>query len=167
MTLGNFFQLLAENPSYILFYFALIPFAAWLASFMGKGEGHISPWKHFYAILLYLVCIPGIFAVTLNVYTFLFEKRSIYDTDIYTQILPIVSMVVTIFSIKRNVDLSLVPGFDKLSGLITMISAALILMWFVDRTHIVVFSYMRFDQVLIIFLVLLLAIRLAWAKFIR
>jgi hypothetical protein len=167
MTLGTFFQLLSENPLYIIFYFALIPFAAWLASVMGKGEGHISPWKHLYAILLYLVCIPGIFAVTLNIYTFLFEKRSIYDTDIFTQILPIVSMVATIFSVKQNVDLNLVPGFDRLSGLITMISAALILMWFVDRTHIVVFSYMRFDQVLIIFLVLLFAIRFAWTKFIR
>jgi hypothetical protein len=167
MTLGAFFQLLAENPLYIIFYFSIIPFAAWLASVMGKGEGHISPWKYLYSVLLYLVCIPGIFAVTLNVYLFLFEKRSIFDTDIFTQILPILSMVLTIFSVKRNVDLSIVPGFDRLSGLIMMISCTLILMWFVDRTHIVVFSYMRFEQVLIIFAVLLLVIRLAWAKFIR
>lgn len=144
----------------------MIPFAAWLAGVLGKGEGNISPWNYWYATLIYLVCIPGIFAVTLDVYLFLFEKRSIFDTDIYTQILPIISMVLSIFIVKQNADLTLLPGFGRLSGLITMISCTLILMWFIDRTHIVVFAAMRFEQVLVIFLLLFLGIRFAWSRFI-
>ena len=73
MTLREFFQLLADNHLYVIFFFTIIPFAAWLAGLLGKGEGHLAPWKFLYSTLIYLVCVPGIFAVSLDVYLFLFE----------------------------------------------------------------------------------------------
>lgn len=166
MTLRDFFALLAENPSYIILFFGTIPLIALLANLMGRNEGNEVPWNYLYSMLLYGVCVPGIFAVTLNVYLFLFEKRSIFETDIYTQILPIVGMVATIFIVRQNADLNRIPGFDKLSGLIMMIAATLIFMWFIDRTRIMVFSYLPFSTVLIIFAVLLIVIRLGWSKMI-
>jgi hypothetical protein len=60
-----------------------------------------------------------------------------------------------------------IPGFDKLSGLVMMICAALAIMWFIDRTRIVVFSYMPFQSVLLIFAGLLLVIRLGWSRLIK
>ncbi len=164
MTLGEFFDLLAGNPAYIIFFFAIIPFSALLAGILGKGEGHITPWKYLYSALLYLSCVPGIFAVTLSVYFFLFERRSIMETDVYTQILPVVSMLLTIFIIRKNVDLENVPGFDKLSGLIMIITAALGIMWFVDKTRIWVLTYVPFQYVFLIFIALLLVIRFGWSK---
>lgn len=68
MTLQELFNLIAEHPAYIIFYFVVIPFAAFIAGLLSKGEGHLAPWKILYAILIYAVCIPGIFAVTLDVY---------------------------------------------------------------------------------------------------
>ena len=53
MTLQQLFDLISGNPAYILFYFAIIPFAALLANLLGKGEGHLSPWKFLYAILIF------------------------------------------------------------------------------------------------------------------
>ena len=164
MTLGELFQQVSEQPVYVVFYFTVIPFAAALAGWLGKGEGHLSPWKYLYATLIYLVCVPGIFSVMLNVYLFLFERRSIFDTNIYTQLLPILSMVGTLLIMRRNVDFDAIPGFDRLSGLVTIISATLIIMWFVDRTHIVVFSYLRFQYVLLIFAALLIFIRFGWSR---
>ena len=166
MTLGDFFKLLGENPFYILTFFTSIPLIALLTNLMGSGEGNISPWRYLYSTLLYLVCIPGIFSVTLSIYFFLFEKRPILETDIYIQIVPILSMIATIVITKRNADLNNIPGFDKLSGLIMMISATLIFMWFIDRTHIMVFSYMPFQTVLIIFAILLIVIRVGWSRFV-
>lgn len=163
MTLRDFFNLLGNNPAYILFYFAIIPVAALLANLLGKGEGNLSPWKYLYSILIYAVCVPGIFAVTLSVYYFLFEKRSILDTDVYIQILPIISMVLTLLIIRRNADFDYIPGFDKLSGLMTMIAATLGIMWFIDRTHIYAITYLRFEVVLLIFGILLLLIRFGWS----
>ena len=167
MTLQAFFDLLANNPVLILGYFLLLPFTAMLAGFMGKGEGHLSPWKYLYATLIYLVAIPGIFAITLNVYFFLFERRSILSTDIYTQILPILSMVLTFWLIGRNVELKQVPGFGKLSGLLFIIAAALMLMWVFDRLRILVFTMMPFYYVLILFAGLLLLLWYGWYQMVE
>lgn len=164
MTLQEFFDWLGQHPGWILFYFLLVPFAAALSGWMGKGEGHLSPWKYFYSALVYLVCIPGIFAIFLNIYLFLFERRSIFETDVFTQVLPIFSMIGSIVIIRNNVDLDLVPGFGKLSGLFTLISAILIIMFFIDRTRIIAFTYVPIGYLLLIFAGLLLLARWSFKK---
>lgn len=165
MTLRSFIEMLGNNPFYLLLYFVLVPFTALLAGFFGKGEGHLSPWKYLYSILIYLACIPGVFAIAFSVYLFLFERRSIFDTDLYVQIVPIVSMFITIFNIRSNVNFDAIPGFNKISGLIMMIAATLIFMWLIDRTHIYAFSYIPFYQLILIFIGLFLVIRFGLSSF--
>ncbi len=167
MTLGEFFSWLAQHPVYLIFFFALCPVAALLAWWLGKGEGHFSPWKYFYSVLAYAICIPGIFAVTLNVYVFLFERRSIFETDIWTQILPVISMVATLILVRRNVSFDKIPGFGKLNGMVLMIGSVLIFMWLIDRTRILAISYIPFYQVVIGFAVLLLMVIVGWRWFTR
>ncbi len=168
MTLGDFFQAVSDEPVYVVFYFAIIPFTALLAGWLAdEGEGEQSPWKYLYSALLYMVCVPGIFAITLDIYLFLFERRSIFDLNLLTQVLPIVSMIASILIIRNNVDMKFIPGFDKLSGLVIMISAALIIMWFIDRTRIIVFSYMPIQYVLLLFAGLLLVIRFGWGRLMK
>ena len=136
-----------------------------MAGIMGRNEGHLAPWKYLYAMLVYLACIPGIFAVALNVYLFLFERRSIFEFDVYTQILPFFVMLLTLWLIRRNVAFDYIPGFGKISGLVLMIFATISVMWIVDRTRIVVFSYLRFEYVLVLFLGLLGLMMLGWRRF--
>jgi len=166
MTLAEFFELLASQPYLILAFFLIIPFTAFLAGIMGKNEGHITPWKYLYSTLVYLVCVPGIFAVTLNIFLFLFEKQPIMNTDVYTQILPIISMVATLMIIRNNVNFDQIPGFGKLSGMMMMIFAVLILMWGLDRTriYIVAFTRMPFYYVLLIFVGLMIAFRVGMKR---
>ena len=164
MTLKELFEQLAENPAYLIFYFSIIPVMAFLAGMLGRGEGHLTPWKYLYSSLTYFNCVTGIFAVTVSVYQFLFRRGSIMDADVFAQVLPLVSMVVTLLIIRRNVDLDYIPGFDKLGGLVTVITATFAIMWFIDRTHIIVFSYLPFYQVILIFIALLLVVRLGWSK---
>ena len=152
MTLGEFFTWTADHPGLLLGYFIIVPFIALLAGMFGKEEGHLSPWKYLYSILIYMVSIPGIFAVTLSIYLFLFERRSIMDTNLYTQVLPILSMAATILIIKRQVSLDQVPGFDKLSGLILIIATLMVLMWIIDKTHIYAITFMPFYVVILILL---------------
>lgn len=167
MTLQEFFNLLGENPFYVIAYFALIPITALIAGFMGKNEGHLTPWNYLYSTLIYLVCIPGIFAITLNVYKFLFERGSIMDLNVYTQILPIISMILTILLIRGNVSLDRVPGFGKLSGMVTMIVVLFAVMWFLEKTRIYVFSYMKIEYFLLLLVVLLIVFRYGWSKMMR
>ncbi len=167
MTLGEFLTFLNNNPIYIIFYLIILPFAAFLAGRFGKNEGHLSPWKYLYAVIIYLVCIPGIFALALNIYLFLFERQRIFDMQINTQLLPVFSMIATLLIIRRNVNLELIPGFHKLSGLITMIAALMSIMWFIDRIRIIVFSYLPIQYLLLIFVVLLIAIRFGWSRIVK
>ncbi|MBX2814795.1 MAG: hypothetical protein KTR24_02315 [Saprospiraceae bacterium] len=167
MTLGEFFDLLALNPEILIFYFIACPLTALLAGWLGKGEGHISPWKYLYAFLVYIVCVPGIFAVTLNIYLFLFERQSIFDADLYTQILPIVSMVATLMLIRKNVSFDDIPGFGKIGAFLLIIGAILSIMWFADRTQVIAISFVPFHQVIIGFLILLAIIMLGIRRILK
>lgn len=164
MTLQDFFNLLAANPSWILAFFLTLPVAALLLGWIAKDQELVTPWNYCYSALVFLACVPGIFAVTLSVYLFIFERRSIFQTDIYTQVLPILSMIATLLIIRRQVNLDLVPGFDKLTGLIMMIAATFAFMWVLDKTHIYIVSVMPFWQGILIFVGLLLVIRWGWGK---
>ena len=111
MTLGDFFNVLSKDPSIIIFYNVAVPTTALLSLYFGKGYGHVSPWKYLYTTLIYLACIPGIFAISLSLYVFLFERRSILDANIYVHILPVLSMIFTLWLIRQNVRLRDIQGF--------------------------------------------------------
>ena len=160
MTLGEFFTWTSQHPSLFFVYFLGVPLIALLAGLFSKGEGHLSPWKYLYSVLIYMVSLPGIFAVTLSIYFFLFERRSIMDTNLLTQVLPVLSMAATILLIKKQVDLDLVPGFDKISGLILIIASLMALMWIIDKTHIYSITFMPFYVVVLILIAGFLVIRL-------
>ena len=156
MTLQECFDLLAANPAIIIFFFAAVPLTAVLSGELDRGDGHESPWKYLYSTLIYLVTIPGIFAVTLTLYLIIFEGRSILKIDIYTQILPIISMLLTLWIIRRNVDLDSIPGFDKLSGLMIVILSLMVIFWVLDKTRIVAFTHFPFYYIVILFVGLVL-----------
>ena len=164
MTLGQFFEAVSQQPSIVLFYFFALPFTAFLAIVFGSGEGHVSPWKYLYTVLVYFACIPGIFALTLNAYMFLFERQPVLETNLYTQILPILCMLVTLWLIKKNVSLNEVPGFDKIGSLFFIITVLISMMWILEKNQIFVFTYMPFYQFVLFFIGFLVLIRLAWNK---
>lgn len=164
MTLKEFFDLLAANPAWIIAYFAFVPLLAVLTAVWSGEKGHRPPASIIYSILIYLVTVPGIFALTLSVYFFLFERRSILQTDIFTQILPVLSMVATIFIIRRSVSLDRIPGFERLSGLMVLIAALMSIGWFLDRLRLIAFTYIPFQYILIGFFVVLFLIRFGWKR---
>ncbi len=164
MTLQDLFDHVAAHPRHVVFYFSIIPFAALLAGWLDRDRGHFLPWNYIYSLLIYLVAVPGIFAFTLNLYLFLFEQRSIMQLDLILQGLPILSMILTLLLIRNNVDLDYIPGFDKLSGLLIIITVVLAIMWFIDRTRIWAIIPLRFEFVLLLFFVLLIVLRYGWRK---
>lgn len=167
MTLGQFLDYLSSNPLWLILYFGILPITALLAWIMGKGEGEVSPWCNLYATLVYLTSIPGIFAIALTLYLTIFRKESLLNVDLYTQILPIISMVFTLILIGKNVSFDSLPGFKKLSGLMLAIGAIMILMYVLDKMRLIVFSYLPFSQLLIFFLVLLVIAVFGISRFMK
>lgn len=159
MTLQEMLGYLGERPEAVVGYFAALPVLSLLIGAIDRDRGHIAPWNYLYSGIIYLSAVPGIFALTLNVYLFLFERRSVMDMDLISQVLPVLSMILCLAIIRRNVDLSYVPGFDKLSGLLLILTAVIALMWLADRTQVIAFIRMRFEAVLLVFLAIFLMMR--------
>ena len=164
MTLSQLFASISENPWPLALYFILMPAVAWVVGQVSDGSRDVKFWSYVYAVLVYAICIPGIFAVVLNIYLFLFERQSIWQANVILQFLPVISMGLTLMLIKSKIPFSLIPGFGKISGFLTLIAALIGIMWFFDRIHLVAFTYVPFTFILAGFVLTLLAIRFAWSK---
>jgi hypothetical protein len=160
MTLGEFFQHCSDNPTNLYIYFGMMPLTAALAYLFGKNEGHLVPWTYLYSFLVYAVSIPGIASITLSAYKFLFERGSIMDSNMLTQVLPVVVMLLTLWIIRKNVLFEQIPGFDKIGGLIFFLSILIIFLWILEKTNIYVISFMPFWQFILMFLLFVVLLRL-------
>lgn len=150
MTLSQFFEWIQQHPTYVLYFYGAVLLLTLGLNSVSEQKSHLYPWNWLYSLIIYLVSIPGIFAITLNVYFFLFEKRSIMDAELLLQFLPVMMMIIILYYIRKNVDLDYIPGIEKLYGLIWIIAILMSLMWVVDRTHLYAISVVPFYYVLIL-----------------
>ena len=133
-------QFADRHPLVLLALFFALPVAAWLCGRMHRrGGGGVAPWKFFYSILVYLACVPGLFAGVLTAYTLFFTRENLMDASLVVYVAPIVSMIVTLILIKKNVDFDQVPGFDRISGLMIMIACSFGLALAIEKMRIFVF----------------------------
>jgi len=93
--------------------------------------------------------------------------QSVNDVNLYTQVLPIISMVLTLWLIRKNVKLDQVPGFEKLGGLIMILFALIVFMWILEKTHIFAITIIPFSYFVILFVVLLVGIRFGWKRMVK
>ena len=164
MTLGDLFQYATDHPAHVIFYFSIIPFAALLAGWMEREEGHLPPWNYLYSTLIYLVSVPAILSVAYTAYRWFFDRETILNTNLLLQVLPIASMAVTFFIVKQHVKIPTLPGFGRLSGMVMMIVATMMIMYGLDRFRIIGITFIPFQYLLVMFLALLFAIRFGWKR---
>lgn len=129
-----------QHPVILLVAFVAPPVLAWLAGQShGKEQGKLSPWKYLYSVLVYLVCVPGMFAGVITAYTLFFSRENLLDANLLVYFLPIASMVATLVLIRKNVSFDDVPGFDRLSGLMMMVACSFGIALAIQKTTIFVF----------------------------
>ena len=78
MTLQQLFDMMGENPSFIMFYFISLPILSFVMTWITNEDSYKSPWKFIYSGLVYAACIPGIFATMLIAYSMFFENKSLF-----------------------------------------------------------------------------------------
>ena len=116
------------------------PLVAWvIGQWHGRGRGGAGPWRFVYAVLVYLACVPGMFASVLTAYTLFFSRENLLDANPFVYFLPILSMIVTLVLIRKNVSFDEVPGFDRLSGLMVMVGCSFAIALAIQKTKIWVF----------------------------
>ncbi len=165
MTFRDLFDYAAAQPGMVALFLLAVPALALLVNlWAGTTDVEIWRWRYAYATLIYAACIPGIFALTLNIYLFLFERQSLWTMNLVLQVLPILTMVGTLMLIKRKMPFKFIPGFGRLSGFLTLIAALIGILWFFDRLHLVAFTYVPFTYIVVGFVALLVIIRFAWSR---
>src|SRR4029077_19160988 len=129
-----------QHSLLLLLAFVAPPVLAWLAGWLhGKDQGRLSPWKYLYAVLVYLVCVPGMFAAVITAYTLFVSGENLLDANLLVYFLPIASMITTLVLIRKNVSFDDVPGFDRLSGLMVMVGCSFVIALVIQKTRIFVF----------------------------
>lgn len=127
-------------PWAIVSVFVSVPVATWVVGRLhGRGRGGTTPWKHLYATFVYLTCVPGLFAAVVTAYSFFLTSTNLLEVNALVYLLPIVSMVVTLVLVRQNVDLDEVPGFHRLSGLMTLIGMSFAVALAISRTRVWLF----------------------------
>jgi hypothetical protein len=134
MTTRELIEIAGHHTAILVGLFVAPPLGAWLCGLRhGRGEGAASPWKYAYSVLVYLACIPGLFAGVLTAYTLFISRENLLDVNPLVYFLPIVSMIVTLILIRKNVSFDDVPGFDRLSGLMAMIGCSFALALAIEK----------------------------------
>jgi len=137
MTIQDLIQTANGHPLALVLFFVSPPAIAWLCGLIhGRGNGGQSPWKYIYSVLVYAVCVPGLFSSVLTGYSIFFRHADLLNVNLVIYFLPIVSMIVTLILIHKTVNFENVPGFDRISGLMVMIGCSFIIALAIDKSRI-------------------------------
>lgn len=140
MTIRDLVNLAGQHPLVLVAAFLAPPLAAFLLGLMHpRGQGGLAPWKYFSAVLVYLTCVPGMFAGVVSAYALFFSRENLLDANLLVYFLPIVSMVATLVFIRKNVPFDQVPGFDRISGLMAMVGCSFATALVIQKTNIWIF----------------------------
>ena len=113
-----------------------LPLLALLLGLAARGKGNESPWKYAWSALVYATCIPGMLAATLTLYLILFVGQNLLDVSLLVTLAPLASMAAALVIAGRSVELRPLPGFGRLSGLMTMLGLTFAVLFALSRTRI-------------------------------
>ena len=136
MTPRDLLDWLAAQPLPVCAYLAALPVLALLLGYAHQRDaGNGSPWKYAYSLLVYGACIPGMFGGMITLYLILFAGVNLLDVSALVTLAPVASMAATLAIAGRNVDFGPLPGFGRLSGLMTALGLTFAVVFALSRTR--------------------------------
>jgi hypothetical protein len=137
MTVADLINLLSMYSKYVIALFCFVPaFSFIYGNIHTQGKGVLTPHKYIYSVLIYLSCVPGMFSAIIVGYSLFFLRTNLLEVNLFIYFLPIISMAITLFIIRKNVELDYIPGFDRLVGLCTLLGITFVLALLIMKTRI-------------------------------
>ncbi len=164
MTIQNLIDWFDQNQYLTLGYFSVILILTIIIVFI-VNQNNFKSLKYALSAIVYAVTIPGILAAMLILYGLLMQRTNMLQVSILSYFVPIVAMIVTLIILNKKVPMRSIPGFDKLSGLIIMISIAFGIIFVLQKTYFGVLFFGSIIQLFIVFIILLVILRIAWSRF--
>lgn len=163
MTIQDLLDWFSQNENLILGYFiAILILTIFVILIINRNNS--KNLKYVISGLVYAVTVPGILSVILTLYTLFMLQQNLLEVNIIAYFVPIIAMVITLIIINKKVSMNTIPGFGRLSGLMVMIGISFFIAFVLQKTHFGVLFIGGFTQLLIVFVVLLVTLKIAWAK---
>ena len=137
MTTQDLIAAAGEHSWVVLAWFLAIPaFAFFVGLCHGRERGGNRPWCYVYSVIVYLTCFPGIMAAVLTGYSLFIIRESLLDANLLVYLVPMLSMGVTLGVVKARVNFDDIPGFDRLTGLMTLVALTFVIILAIEKTRI-------------------------------
>lgn len=163
MTLLELFDLIDRHPLPVLAYFAGLPLMAWAFShYRSAVPLRESPLRWLYSAILYGVCMPGIIAAVALADNL--AHGGVMQVGLYTQLLPLLSMLAVFALFRQLPGLEAIPGFRRLTGFIWLLILTAIALWLLMRTRIWIIFGGGIGTLLILMALLFLALKWAFDR---
>ncbi|MBL4659170.1 MAG: hypothetical protein JKY19_02350 [Alcanivoracaceae bacterium] len=120
MSVQQFFSFLSDHTLWIVLFYVVILVLAIVFSYRQKKLSSQLNVK-ILSLLVFMVSIPGIMATIVVFYSLFFIRLNLLEVNIVVYFLPIITMIVTLLVISKKVNLNKLPGFNRLSGLMTLL----------------------------------------------
>jgi len=133
VTIEQFIDWAGSQVLPLLAFFVALPLVALGLNKLAGAEAGRGGWRYGYSVLAYLSCIPGMFAATLTLYSLFLLRANLLRVDVLIYFLPIASMAATLILVRRAVRFEQVPGFGRLSGLMTILGISFLAVFLLDR----------------------------------
>lgn len=164
MTIQQLIDWFNSNPYLVLIYFSVILGLA-LISVLMVTVNNVNVIKYVMSSIVYAVTVPGILAVTLILYSLFIIRVNLLNVSFISYFVPVIFTILTLFVLNRKVNMSTIPGFSRLSALMIFILIAFGIVFVLQRTHFGVLFIGGFSQLLIVFIIVLIVLKIAWSKF--
>lgn len=163
MTIQQLIDWFNSNPYLVLIYFTVI-LALAIISVLIVTINNVNVIKYVMSAIIYGVTVPGILAVTLILYSLFIIKVNLLNVSFISYFVPIIFTIATLFVLNRKVKMSTIPGFSRLSALMIFILITFGIIFVLQRTYFGVLFIGGFSQLLIVFVIVFIVLKIAWSK---
>ena len=167
MSITEIISLISNNPNMVYMYYLVIVAVAVIASIYVKRENYKPPFTYLFSTLIYAVAIPGLVSAILVFYGFFFQKLNFLNVNLLVYFLPIIVLLAVFVGLNKAVGLKNIPGFKRISGLFMMIFLALFISYIIQKMFFGVIFFGKFTTLLVIFAVILVALKIGWDKLVK
>jgi len=164
MTVENIIDWLSGFPYLILIYFSVLLALSLMGLLLVNARNFRSPITYLYGGLVYAVTLPGILSGVLILYNLFFLKLNLLKLNVFIYYLPLIFTGITLIVINKTVVLKRIPGFDRLSGLVSLIVGAMLLTYLLQKMFFGVFFIGNVSYLIAFFGVVFIGLKIAWNK---
>ena len=149
MTVNQFLAYLAEHQWLVAAVLLGIPLFCALLNQTQQRATARTPIHYLYSAAVFTTAIPGLFAAIVVFYSMFFIRTNLLDANLVLYFLPLVSMAATLLIVKRRVGFDILPGFDRLAGLMILLGVVCLVLFFLYRLRFVIGFFASIEQLLV------------------